>query len=52
MTKELKTEIESLLINAGYEFALNDILIIEDIEPFEVEPIDFDFEPIEFEELY
>ena len=34
------------------EKSLNDILFIDDLEPLEVEPIDFDLEPIEFDELY
>ena len=45
-------ELKALLINAGYEKELNDIFFIEDIKLIEVEPIDFDLEPIEFDELY
>lgn len=40
------------IIIAGYEKELNDIFFIEDIKLIEVEPIDFDLEPIEFDELY
>lgn len=52
MTPQTKEEIIKLLIVAGYEKELNDILFIEDMEPLEFEPIDFNFEPIEFDELY
>ena len=52
MTLQTKEEITKLLIVAGYEKELNDIFFIEDIKPIEVEPIDFDLEPIEFDELY
>ena len=56
-------EMKQILINAGYEKELNDILFIEDIEPldldfepldlgFDFEPLDLDFEPLEFDELY
>lgn len=52
MTLQTKEEITKLLIVAGYEKELNDIFFIEDIKLIEVEPIDFDLEPIEFDELY
>lgn len=52
MTIQTKEEIIKLLIVAGYEKVLNDIYFIEDIETLEFEPIDFDIEPIEFDELY
>lgn len=63
MTPQIKEEITRLLIAAGYEEQLNDILLIEDLnldlepfeidlKPFDLELLDFDFEPIEFEELY
>ncbi len=60
MKPQTMEEIKALLINAGYEKELNDILFIEDIEPIEFEDmelglIDFDnyeIEPIEFDELY
>ena len=52
MTLQTKEEITKLLIVAGYEKSLNDILFIDDLEPLEVEPIDFDLKPIEFDELY
>jgi hypothetical protein len=55
MTIQTKEEIIKLLIVAGYEKELSDILFIEDIEPIEFELIDFDnyeIEPIEFDELY
>ena len=42
MTLQTKEEITKLLIVAGYEKSLNDILFIDDLEPLEVEPIDFD----------
>lgn len=48
-------EIKQILINAGYEKELNDILFIEDFEPLEFELIEFDnyeIEPLEFDELY
>lgn len=47
-------EIKQILLYAGYEKELNDILFIEDFEPleFDFEPLDLDFEPIEFDELY
>ena len=53
-------EMKQILINAGYEKELNDILFIEDFEPLELEPIEFELiefdnyeiEPIEFDELY
>ena len=56
-------EIKEILVKAGYEKELNDILFIEDIEPldldfepldlgFDFEPLDLDFEPLEFDELY
>ena len=49
-------EIKQVLIDAGYEKELNDILFIEDFEPldlgFDFEPLDLDFEPLEFDELY
>ena len=47
-------EMKQILINAGYEKELNDILFIEDIEPLDLdfEPLDLDFEPLEFAELY
>ena len=52
MTPQTKEEIIKLLIVAGYEKELNDIFFIEDMEPLELEPINFDYEPIEFDELY
>jgi hypothetical protein len=52
MTSQTMENIKVLLINAGYEKELNDILFIEDIEPLELELINFDYEPIEFDELY
>ena len=52
MTSQTMENIKVLLTNAGYEKVLNDIYFIEDIEPLEFEPIDFDIEPIEYEELY
>ena len=52
MTPQTMEDIKLLLTNAGYEKELNDILFIDDLEPLEVEPIDFDLEPIEFDELY
>ena len=54
-------ELKALLINAGYGRELNDIFFIEDIEPIDFEGFDysnlgldsdFDFEPIDFDELY
>lgn len=57
-------EIKEILVKSGYEKELNDILFIEDIEPLDLEPIEFepldldfepldlDFEPLEFDELY
>ena len=53
-------EMKQVLVNAGYEKELNDILFIEDFEPLELEPIEFELiefdnyeiEPIEFDELY
>lgn len=52
-------EIKQILLYAGYEKELNDILFIEDFEPIEFEPLDLDFEPLdldfeplEFDELY
>lgn len=49
-------EIKEILVKAGYEKELNDILFIEDFEPldlgFDFEPLDLDFEPLEFDELY
>lgn len=46
-------EIKSLLIKAGYEKELNEILFIEDINLNDIDSnIDFDITPIEFEELY
>ena len=56
-------EIKEILVKAGYEKELNDILFIEDFEPLDLgldfepldldfEPLDFDFEPLEFDELY
>lgn len=57
MTPQKIEELKTLLTNAGYEKELNDILFIEDIdlkvlEPIDIELIDFDVEPIEFDELY
>jgi len=52
MTTQTIKDIKSLLINAGYEKDLDDIFFIEDMEPLELEPIEFDIEPIEMEELY
>ena len=52
MTPQTMEDIKLLLTNAGYEKELNDILFIEDMEPLELEPINFDYEPIEFDELY
>ena len=63
MTPQTKEELKTLLINAGYEKELDDILFIEDIEPLEIGPLDLEFddelldldfniEPIEFDELY
>lgn len=52
MTSQTMENIKVLLINAGYEKELNDILFIEDIKPLELELINFDYEPIEFDELY
>jgi len=51
ITQTIK-DIKSLLINAGYEKDLDDIFFIEDMEPLELETIEFDIEPIEMEELY
>ena len=54
-------EIKEILVKAGYEKELNDILFIEDIELLDLdfepldldfEPLDLDFEPLEFDELY
>lgn len=48
-------ELKALLINAGYEKELSDILFIEDLSLEELEAIefeDFEIEPIEFDELY
>lgn len=48
-------EIKEILVKAGYEKELNDILFIEDLEPLELELIEFDnyeIKPIEFDELY
>lgn len=56
MTEQKKEEITKLLIVAGYEEQLNDIFFIEDLEPLEVESINYDevldIKPIEMEELY
>jgi hypothetical protein len=52
MTTQTKEQITKLLIVAGYEKELNDIFFIEDMEPLELDPIEFDIEPIEMEELY
>lgn len=52
MTKEQKEEIERLIVAAGYEEQLKDILLIEDLEPLEIESNDYDITPIETEELY
>lgn len=54
MTPQKIEELKTILINAGYEKELNDILFIEDIDLKGLESldIDFDIEPIEFDELY
>lgn len=56
MKPQIIEELKALLINAGYEKELSDILFIEDIEPLEeleaIEFEDIEIEPIEFDELY
>lgn len=46
MTRQIKEDITSLLIAAGYEEQLNDILLIEDFD-LDLEPFEIDLKPFD-----